>query len=225
VAEVAAERLPDDAGRWARPRCPPLAVSIVISRSFEEAPASELAADYLASEAHYLSIAGRILAASRGAASFVLVTGDPTAEPQPLSQALRKLAGPRQGVIAMPCGPELKSEDLCRASAVVATLPAAGGTAALSETKETSSPLFIFEEVDRLSDRQIEEICATIRRGPVQSAAGVLLAPPEFLSRLERPCLQLLREETVVRLRFDQIGDDETIDFLRHQLATRESED
>ena len=43
--------------------------------------AIEAASGYLASEAHYLSVAGRILAALHGDVSVVLVTGDPTADP------------------------------------------------------------------------------------------------------------------------------------------------
>jgi hypothetical protein len=196
-----------------------------VSSSSGGAPAVEAASGYLASEAHCLSVAGRILAALHGDVSVVLVTGDPAADPQLLSQALRKLAGSRHRVIGISCGPELTGEDVFRAGSVVATLPAGGGTVTISDTAETDAPLFVFDEAERLSDQQLGEICATIQRGAKQNAAGVLLARRGFLARLEQPSLQFLREPLVLQLRFDEIGDDEGIDFLRHQLAVRHSQD
>ncbi len=196
-----------------------------LSSSSGAAPAVEGESGYLASEAHCLSVAGRILAAVVGDASIVLVTGDPTADPQLLSRALRKLAGSRHRVIGISCGPELTGEEVSRAGSVVATLPAGGGTVTISDTPETDAPLFVFDEAELLSDQQLGEICATIRRGAKQNAAGVLLARRGFLARLEQPPLQALREPLVLQLAFDEIGEDEGIDFLRHQLAVRHSED
>ncbi len=185
----------------------------------------EAASGYLASELHYLAVARRILAALGGKGSLVLVTGDPSADPQPLSQALRKLAGSRHGVIGISCGPELTGEEVSRAGSVVATLPAGGGTVTISDTAETHAPLFVFDEADRLSDQQLGEICATIQRSARQNAAGVLLACRRFPARLEEPPLQFLREAVALQFHFDEIGDDEGIDFLRHQLAVRHSQD
>jgi hypothetical protein len=196
-----------------------------VSSSSGGAPAVEATSGYLASEAHCLSVAGRILAALHRDVSVVLVIGDPTADPQLLSQALRKLAGSRHRVIGISCGPELTGEAVSRAGSVVATLPAGGGTVTISDTAETDAPLFVFDEAERLSDQQLGEICATIQRGAKQNAAGVLLARRGFLARLEQPSLQFLREPLVLQLRFDEIGDDEGIDFLRHQLAVRHSQD
>jgi hypothetical protein len=184
----------------------------------------EAASGYLASEPHYLSVASRILAAL-GKGGLVLVTGDPPADPQTLSQALRKLAGSRHRVIGISCGPELTGEAVSRAGSVVATLPAGGGTVTISDTAETDAPLFIFDEAERLSDQQFGEICATILRGAKQNAAGVLLARRGFPARLGEPPLQLLREAVALQFHFDEIGDDEGIDFLRHQLAVRHSQD
>ena len=185
----------------------------------------EAASGYLASEPHYLFVASRILAALGGKASLVLVTGDPSADPQPLSQALRKLAGTRHRVIGISCGPELTGEEVSRAGSVVATLPAGGGTVTVSDTAETDAPLFVFDEADRLSNQQLGEICTTIQRSARQNAAGVLVARRRFLARLEEPPLQLLREAVALQSYFDEIGDDEGIDFLRHQLAVRHSQD
>jgi hypothetical protein len=195
------------------------------SNSSSGAATVEAPSSYLASEQHYLSVARRILAALGGKGSLVLVTGDPPADPQPLSQALRKLAGSRHRVIGISCGPELTAEEVSRAGSVVATLPAGGGTATVSDTAETDAPLFVFDEAERLSAQQFGEICATIRRDARQTTAGVLLAHRGFLGRLEEPPLQFLREAVALQLRFDEIGDDEGIDFLRHQLAVRHSQD
>ena len=196
-----------------------------VSRSSGGAPAVEAASGYLASEGHYLSVAGRILAALRGDVSVVLVTGDPTADPQLLSQALRKLAGSRHRVIGISCGPELTGEDVSRAGSVVATLPAGGGTVTMSDTADTDAPLFVLDEAERLSDQQLGEIRTAMQHGAKQNAAGVLLARRGFLARLEQPALQFLREPLVLQLRFDEIGEDEGIEFLRHQLAVRHSQD
>jgi hypothetical protein len=196
-----------------------------ISSSSDGPAVVEATSGYLASEAHYLSVAGRILSALRSDGSVVLITGDPTADSQALSQALRKLAGSRHRVIGIACGPELTGEEVIRASSVVATLPAGGGTVTISDTAETDAPLFVFDEAERLSDQQLGEICATIQRDVKSHAAGVLLAPPDFLARLEQPPLQFLKERLALQLRFDEIGDDEGIDFLRHQLAVRHTQD
>jgi hypothetical protein len=194
------------------------------SNASDGAAAVDAASSYLASELHYLSVAGRILGALGGKDRLVLVTGDPPVDPQPLSEALRKLAGSRHKVIGISCGPELTGEEVSRAGAVVAMLPAGGGTVTISDTPETDVPLFVFDEAERLSDRQLGEICATIQRGARQNAAGVLLARRGFLARLQEPPLQFLREAVALHLRFDEIGDDEGIDFLRHQLSVRHSQ-
>jgi hypothetical protein len=195
------------------------------SSSSDGAAALEVASGYLASEPHYLSVAGRILAALGDKANVVFVTGDPPADPQPLARALHQLAGPRHRVIAIPCGPELTGEEVSRAGSVVTMLPAGGGTVTTSDMPETDAPLFVFDEAARLSDQQLDEICATIQHGARQRVAGVLLARRGFLARLEEPPLQFLREPLALQLRFDDIGDDEGIDFLRHQLAIRHSQE
>ena len=195
------------------------------SSSSDGAAALEVASGYLASEPHYLSVAGRILAALGDKGQVVLVTGDPPADPQPLARALHQLAGPRHRVIAIPCGPELTGEEVSRAGSVVTMLPAGGGTVTTSDMPETDAPLFVFDEAARLSDQQLGEICAMMQHGARQRVAGVLLARRGFLARLEEPPLQFLREPLALQLRFDEIGDDEGIDFLRHQLAIRHSQE
>jgi len=194
-------------------------------RSPAVAGAAELAPDYLASETHYLSVAGRILAALRGPASCAAVTGNGLAKPQPLAEALRKLAGSHYTVVDIPCGAEFAvAEELCRAGAA-ATRPSTDGNTAMSpDAADIAPPLFVFHEADRLSERQIEEIRTVIRRGAPRGTAAVLLGRQEFLARFEQPPLWHAKEE-FAWLQFDEIGGDEAIDFLRHQLAARQSQE
>ena len=85
---------------------------------------------YIASEAHYEVVARRIVASLRDSGrSMVLVTGDPPADPQFLSEALGNAAGPRYAVVIISCGPELKREDLERAVLTLATPKATGAAA------------------------------------------------------------------------------------------------
>ena len=137
-----------------------------ISRSSDGAASVEAASSYLASEPHYLSAARRILAALGDKGNLVLVTGDPPADPQSLARALRQLAGPRHRVIGISCGPDLTGEEVSRAGSVVAMLPAGGGTVTISDTPETDAPLFVFDEADELSEKQLAEDLRrdTIRR-------------------------------------------------------------
>ena len=57
---------------------------------------------------------------------MVLVTGEPPADPEVLSEALGNVAGPGHGVVIISCGPELKPADLERAVPKLAK-PKAGG--------------------------------------------------------------------------------------------------
>ena len=50
--------------------------------------AVEAGSDYFSSDKHYASLARRIVAALRDGSRCVLVTGDPSANPQALSKAL-----------------------------------------------------------------------------------------------------------------------------------------
>jgi hypothetical protein len=172
-------------------------------------------------EVHYLSVAGHIVAALRAGGSFVLVTGDPPAGAQPLSQALRTATESRHRVIDIPCGPDLKAHELSRAGSAVATLPASGGATAGSETMDPAPPLFVFDDVDRLSEQQIREIFEVTQHAAQQGTAGVLLARPGFLARLEEPSLQFLRTGLAAQLGFQEVGEDEGIEVLRHQHAAR----
>jgi hypothetical protein len=182
---------------------------------------AETGSDYLATETHYLSVAGRTVYALRESAAFVLVTGDPPPDSLLLSQALRRPAELGYTVTPISCGYETTVDQLLRAGSVVATLAAGGGITTVPESLEAAPPLFLLSELDGLPAPQIEKICEAARHGPRSGAAAVLLARTGFLARLEEPALQSVKELLAVQLNFEEIGKDEGIDFLRHQLAVR----
>jgi hypothetical protein len=165
-------------------------------------PAAEAGPDYYETEAHYLSLARRIVAALGAGGTFVLVTGDPPPGPHPLSQALRNATESRHAVIDIDRRPELTLGQVSRAGPVVATLPTSGGVTAISETSEPAPPLFVFDEVDQLSEQQIREILAVTQQGDRKGAAAVLLARPGFLIRLEEPSLRFLKDGLAAHLGF-----------------------
>ncbi len=183
--------------------------------------AAEAGSDYFSSDKHYASLARRIVAALRCGGRWVLITGDPTANSQALSEAIGNVAGVRYEVIIISCGPELTREDLERTVPVVAGPRATTGAAVTPEISVAVSPLFVFDDFDRLSDKQIEEACkGTLRCGQIP-AAGILLASLDFLARLERPALHFLREHLAARFRVQEIGDAEAITFLHNQLLAQ----
>lgn len=184
-------------------------------------PGAETGPDYYATEAHYLSLARRIVAALGAGGTFVLVTGDPPPGPYQISQALREATESRRAVIDIDCRPELTLDEMSRAGCVVAILPTGGGATAISEASEPAAPLFVFDDLDQLSEQQIREIFEVTQHGDRKGAAAVLLARPGFLARLEEPSLRFLKDGLAARLGFQEVGQDEGIEFLRHQLAAR----
>jgi hypothetical protein len=179
---------------------------------------AEAGSDYFASDNHYASLAQRIAAALHCGGGWVLITGDPPANPQALSEAFGNLAGVRYEVIIISCGPELKRGDLERTVPVIDGPMATAGAAVTPEFSVTGSLLFVFYNFDQLPDRQIEEICkGTLHHGQIP-AAGVLLTSLDFLARLERPALHFLKEHLDAHFRVQEVGDDEAITFLHNQL-------
>jgi hypothetical protein len=191
------------------------------SPSRDALTAAEGDSDYYATEIHYLSLANRIVAALRAGGSFVLVTGDPPAGPHLLSQALRKSTQSRHAVIDIACRADLTSEELSRARSVVAALLPSGDPTAALETSEPALPLFVFADVDQLSDQQIREVFEATGHGGQKDTAALLLARSAFLTRLEEPSLQFLKERLAAQFRFQEVGQDEDVEFHRHQLAAR----
>jgi len=166
---------------------------------------------------HYEALARRIAAALRRGGCFVLVTGDPLADPQFLSQALGNIEG--YAVKEIRCGPELKGKDL---AAPILTGPRKrGGALAAPECSATASPLFLFVDFDLLSDRQIEEVCESTVGADQPQAPRVLLAPLDFAERLERPPLRILKERLAAHFCVQEVGDDEVIPLLHNQLLAQ----
>jgi hypothetical protein len=168
--------------------------------------------DYFATEVHYRSLAARIITALGGFA-VVVVTGDPPASARMLSAALAE-ATALHLVVGFSCGHEQGRRDLsrfCRAP------PA------------PTSPLLVLDDADRLSDEQLgeifESIYATTRLGKRRNAAAIMLGHPDFPPRLERLALGSWSAERlfVARLRFRELGTDEVLAFIRHQLRPGEA--
>jgi hypothetical protein len=177
--------------------------------------------DYTTSAAHYEAVARRIVAALRdGDRLIVLVIGDPPADPEALSQALGNVTGPWYSVILISCGRELKRGDLERAVPTLAT-PKVGGVAAEPGCPAPASPLFIFDDFDRLSDSQIVDVYEDTQRRDQLQRAAILLAPLDFPARLERPALRFLKKGIAAQFRFDEVGDDEAIANLHDQLLAQ----
>ena len=182
---------------------------------------AESDSDYFATETHYLSLVHRIDASLRTDGSLVLVTGNPPPASDLLIPALRKSTQSRYLVIDVACCVELTSEDLSRTLSVAATLPASAAPIPASQTSEPCQPLFVFADADQLSDRQIKEILEDAPYSGQKGAAVLLLAPSGFLNRLEEPSLHFLKNRLTAHFGFQEVGQDEGIDFLRHQLAAR----
>ncbi|HWZ69698.1 MAG TPA: hypothetical protein VNW89_17875 [Stellaceae bacterium] len=155
---------------------------------------------YFATAEHHQHLAkGVIDALYRG--GVVLVSGDPPACLPMLVEALRTAAAPR-AVIEISCGPGLDFSELYAG----AVLP---------------SPIYVFDDADRLSDVQIEALLDATQAVPVRAPtprAGVLLANSSFPSARGKPVQDLLEERLAARLRLGQLDRDETEAFIRYQL-------
>ena len=155
---------------------------------------------YFATAEHHQHLAkGVIDALYRG--GVVLVSGDPPACLPMLVEALRTAAAPR-AVIEISCGPGLDFSELYAG----AVLP---------------SPIYVFDDADRLSDVQIEALLDATQAVPLSAPtprAGVLLANSSFPSARGKPVQDLLEERLAARLRLGQLDRDETEAFIRYQL-------
>jgi hypothetical protein len=167
--------------------------------------APEAGGDYFATEAHYLSLAGRIVAGLRRGPGLVLLTGDPPPSARVLSPALSNAAAGWYAVVAIACGPELSRDQL------------------LLAVPPSPASLFVFDEADRLSDGQIEGICEPLARRDGITPGLLLLARPPFLSRLEGLQPRLFREGLATRFQLHQLGREEIEPFIRRQLPSGEA--
>ena len=169
------------------------------------------------SDKHYASLARRIVAKLRCGGGWVLITGDPPADPQALSEALGNVVGVHYEAVIISCDPEL-TRHIERTISVSDGARAAAGAAVTAEPAADVQPVFVLDGFDRLSDEQIKAICKdTLYCGQIP-AAGILLASLDFLARLERPTLHFLKEHLDAQFRVQEVGDDEAITFLHNQL-------
>jgi hypothetical protein len=164
----------------------------------------EAGSDYFATEAHYLSLAGRIVAGLRRGPSLVLLTGDPLPSARVLSPALSNAAAGWYAVVAIACGPQLSRDQL------------------LLAVPPSPAPLFVFDDADRLSDGQIDGICESVVRRDGITPGVLMLARPPFLSRLEGQQPRLFREGLATRFQLQELGREEIETFIRRQLPPGE---
>jgi hypothetical protein len=194
-------------------------IAVAASRSAGAAATLAAGSDFFATDAHYESLGGRIVAAVRDRSRFILVTGDPPVSPHLLSAALSKVAWPHHTVSDIHCGPELRGDGLPRPSAAVAPRRASDGETGEPDPAVPPSPLLVFDDLDRLSEQQIQKIREAILCEENASTAAVLLAQRGCLAPLEMRALCFLEEGLGVHFRLQEVGPDESIAYLRHQLA------
>lgn len=174
--------------------------------------------DYFATEAHYLSLAGRLVAALRRGSRFVLVLGNPPANPILISRAVSTAAAWWYTVIDIRCGPDLSRDQLPHLPPRHAALARGGREAAETVDPTPSlSPLFIFEDADTLSDEQIEQVYQSLTYNNGITPAGVLIARPAFLDRLERAKPHFIKEGPTACFRLNELGREEIETFIRRQ--------
>jgi hypothetical protein len=194
------------------------------SSSFSAFATADAGFEYLATAEHYQHLAKGILDALRRGC-LVLVTGDPPASPPMLTTALREAVAPR-AVIELSCGPDLDCEKLFGGGSMHADTPAPSAIVEEPGRSALPSPIFVFANADRLSDRQIEEFreaTQTMPSGPHGFEAGVvLLAHSDFVARAESAELHLLDEGGAAHLRVQQLERDEVEAFILHQLPPGE---
>jgi hypothetical protein len=196
------------------------------SSSFSAFATADAGFEYLATAEHYRHFAKGILDALRRGC-LVLVTGDPPASPPMLATALREAVAPR-AVIELSCGPDLDCETLFGGGSMHADTPAPAAIGEEPGRSAPPSPIFVFANADRLSDRQIEEFreaAQTMLSGPHGFEAGVLLAHSDFVTRAESGGLHLLDVGLAAHFRLQRLERDEVEAFIRHQLPPGEGAD
>ena len=123
-------------------------------------------------------------------------------------------------MIDIRCRPEMSGKELARAAAVPAGPRTGGGAVPALECSATAAPLLLFIDFDQLSDKQIAKLCGGALGGDELRASAVLLAPLDFLARLERPALRFLKGRLAAHFCVQEVGDDE-VSFLHNQLLTQ----
>jgi len=173
--------------------------------------------DYFATEAHYLSLAGRLVAALRRGSVFVVLTGDPPPDPLVLSRVLEIAAAWWYAVIVIAREPEISRDQLLRGSPHLAASGAIDWRLQAAEPLPPLAPLFVFDGADGLSEEQIENVYQSLQHREGIRSAGVLLARTALLARLEQSHTRLIEDGLIARFRLQELGRDEIETFIRHQ--------
>jgi hypothetical protein len=180
--------------------------------------------EYFVTEAHYRSLAGRIIAAL-GGFGVIVVTGDPPASALTLAPLLREVTGSRYNVIRFLDATELGGHDLSHLRSACSTSPTHHDAIEEEPGSRAAAPLLVIcDNTLQLSDEGIEEVFKAIFDRRI--GAAVLLTQSGFLARLERPALRfwLTKRLLVARLRFEELGADEIAAFICHQWGSGEGE-
>ena len=160
--------------------------------------------DYFATEAHYLSLAGRLVAALRRGAVFVFLTGDPPPDPLLLTRALESAAAWWYAVIVIARDPEVNRERLLRDPPRLAIPDDSHWGLQATEPAPPLSPLFVFDAGDGLSGEQVENLYQSLLHREGMKSAGVLLTRTSFLARLEQSSPRLIENGRIARFRLQE---------------------
>jgi hypothetical protein len=173
--------------------------------------------DYFATEAHYLSLAGRLVAALRRGAVFVFLTGDPPPDALLLTRALESAAAWWYAVIVMARDPEINRERLMRDSPRFAIPDDSRWGSQAAEPTSPLSPLFVFDAGDGFSAEQVENLYQSLLHREGVGWAGVLLTRNSSLARLEQSRPRLIEDGRIARFHLQELGRDEIKTFIRRQ--------
>jgi hypothetical protein len=173
--------------------------------------------DYFATEGHYLSLAGRVVAALRHGSTFVFLTGDPPPDPLLFSRALEIAAAWWYAVIVIARDPKISRERLVRDPPRLAIPDDSHWELQTTESAPPLSPLFVFDAVDGLSGEQVENVYQSLLHREGMRSAGVLLTRTGFLARLEQSNPRLIEHGRIARFRLQELGRDEIETFIRRQ--------
>jgi hypothetical protein len=169
------------------------------------------------------SLAGRIVTALCGGSNVVLVIGDPLPNPVILSQALNQAVAWWYAPTVIACQPELSRDQLLHVASRRAIPEESGSVTGKGEAAPAPLPLYVFDDADRLSDAQIENISEALAPRDRTTAAGVFLAHPNFLTRLERSGARLLKERKITQITWQEFHRKEPDTYVRHQPRPKEA--
>jgi hypothetical protein len=156
------------------------------------------------------SLAGRIVTALCGGSNVVLVIGNSLPSPLVLSQALNHAVAWWYAPIVIACRPELSRDELLSVAPPQPAMSEESDSAAeRGEAAPAPLPLYVFGDADRLSDAQIQNIYESLAARYRTSAAGVFLARPDFLTRLQRSDAGLLKEGKTTQITLQEFRREE----------------